>query len=195
EKPARQSWGPSEEPGAALRRRRLKVTSDAPESLPRRLLPAAARRSRDEPGRTLAVRLRPETWSRVEPPEEVCKPDSVLPPRKRGQQPFIWSPGCPGDRATDPRERAGNPRRTLRSDLPLHGLAPGGVYRASVLTNGPGELLPRRFTLAPGRSPGRSLLCGTFPRSLGAVVSGHPALRSPDFPPVASCDERLLDLL
>src|SRR5439155_6332396 len=77
------------------------VTSDAPESLPRRLLPAAARRSRDEPGRTLAVRLRPETWSRVEPPEEVCKPDSVLPPRKREQQPFVWSPGCPGDRATD----------------------------------------------------------------------------------------------
>src|SRR5262249_4511398 len=44
------------------------------------------------------------------PPEEVCKPDSVPPPRKRGQQPFVWSPGCPGDRATDPRERAGHPR-------------------------------------------------------------------------------------
>src|SRR5436309_15350903 len=102
-----------------------------------------------KPGRTLAVRLRPETWSRVEPPEEVCKPDSVLPPRKREQQPFVWSPGCPGDRATDPRERTGSPRPTSRPGLPLRGLAPGGVYRASALTSGPGELLPHRFTIAP----------------------------------------------
>src|SRR5262249_53949568 len=43
------------------------------------------------------------------PPEEVCKPDSVPPPRKREQQPFVWSPGCPGDRATDPREAGGPP--------------------------------------------------------------------------------------
>src|SRR5262249_19588426 len=34
----------------------------------------------------------------------------------------------------------------------------------------------------PG-GPGRSPFSGPFPRSLGAVVSGHPALRSPDFPP------------
>ncbi len=31
----------------------------------------------------------------------------------------------------------------------LLGLAPGGVYRASALTSGPGELLPHRFTVAP----------------------------------------------
>ena len=37
------------------------------------------------------------------PPEEVCKPDSVPPPNERGQQPFVWSRGCPRDRATDPR--------------------------------------------------------------------------------------------
>ena len=85
------------------------------------------------------------------PPEEVCKPDSVRPPIKRTQQPFILPPGCPGDRATDPRERAGNPRPALadRTSL-LLGLAPGGVYRASALTSGPGELLPHHFTLAPG---------------------------------------------
>jgi hypothetical protein len=35
------------------------------------------------------------------------------------------------------------------------------------------------------RGPQRSSLCGTFPRSLGAAVSGHPALWSPDFPPAA----------
>src|SRR5207244_3527028 len=52
------------------------------------------------------------------PPEEVCKPDSALPPRKREQQPFVWSPGCPGDRATDPRERTGSPRLASRPDLP-----------------------------------------------------------------------------
>ena len=44
------------------------------------------------------------------PSEEVSKPDSVPPPNRREQQPFNWSPGYPGDRATDPRERAGNPR-------------------------------------------------------------------------------------
>src|SRR5207253_1532830 len=42
-------------------------------------------------------------------PEEVCKPDSVPPLRKQGQQPFVWSPGYPRDRATDPRERADHP--------------------------------------------------------------------------------------
>src|SRR5262249_5914759 len=44
---------------------------------------------------------------------------------------------------------------------------------------------PRRFTLTPGVSPKRSVLCGTFPRSPGAAVNGHPALRSPDFPPAS----------
>src|SRR5262249_27846577 len=52
------------------------------------------------------------------PPEEVCKPDSVLPRRPREQQPFVWPPGCPGDRATDPRERTGHPRPAVRPDLP-----------------------------------------------------------------------------
>src|SRR5262249_16922471 len=86
------------------------------------------------------------------PPEEGCKPDSVPPPRQRGAQPFVWPPGCPGDGATDPRERAGHPRPAAPGSL-LHGLAPGGVYRASALTSGPGELLPRRFTLATGTKP------------------------------------------
>src|SRR5437667_6785258 len=52
------------------------------------------------------------------PPEEVCKPDSVLPPRSREQQPFVWPPGYPGDRATDPRERTGHPRQAKRPGLP-----------------------------------------------------------------------------
>src|SRR5262249_20029811 len=40
--------------------------------------------------------------------------------------------------------------------------------------------------LLRARGPGRSVLCGTFPRSPGAAVDGHPALRSPDFPPASS---------
>src|SRR5207244_9402782 len=81
--------------------------------------PAAARRRPCEPGRTLAVPPDPrQGLGSAAPPEEVCKPDSVLPPRKREQQPFVWSPGCPGDRATDPRERTGSPRLASRPDLP-----------------------------------------------------------------------------
>jgi hypothetical protein len=64
----------------------------------------------------------------------------------------------------------------------LFGLAPGGVYRASAVTGRSGELLPHRFTLT-GAKLRRSVLCGTFPASRRAVVIGHPALWSPDFPP------------
>lgn len=46
-----------------------------------------------------------------------------------------------------------------------------------------GELLPRLFNLTRRRSGWRYVFCGTFPRSLGAVVNGHPVLWSPDFPP------------
>src|SRR5439155_8601793 len=45
--------------------RRLQPRAHAPESLPCRLLPAAARRRPCPPGGTLAVRPRPETESRV----------------------------------------------------------------------------------------------------------------------------------
>ena len=46
-------------------------------------------------------------------------------------------------------------------DASLFGLAPGGVYLASGVTVGPGELLPHPFTLT--RRGGRTSLCGTFP--------------------------------
>ncbi len=38
------------------------------------------------------------------------------------------------------------------SNVPLFGLAPGGVYLAPVVTDGTGELLPHPFTLTPARS-------------------------------------------
>jgi hypothetical protein len=46
-----------------------------------------------------------------------------------------------------------------------------------------GELLPRLFNLTCRRGGWRCIFCGTFPRSLGAVVNGHLVLWSPDFPP------------
>src|SRR5262249_2428918 len=111
-----------------------------------------------------AVTTRPGTG---DPPEEVSKPDSGPPPNERGQQPFIWSPGCPGDRATDPRERAGHPRPASRPDLPptrscsgwgLPSIRPHGrIWRA----------LTSPFHPCSGsEDPGRSAFCGTFPRSL-----------------------------
>src|ERR1700677_4463737 len=46
--------------------------------------------------------------------------------------------------------------------------------------------LARRWALTPPFHPyprGRCIFCATFRGSPRAVVSGHPALRSPDFPP------------
>src|SRR5262245_2429833 len=71
-----------------------------------------------------------------------------------------------------------------RAALPLLGLAPDGVYRATRVTPGAGALLPHRFTLtcasrlAIGGLFSVALSCGS-PR-LG--VTQHPALRSPDVP-------------
>ena len=75
--------------------------------------------------------------------------------------------------------------RFLRT-APLFGLAPGGVYRARLVTQPAGELLPHRFTLTPGRNRWRFIFCGTVPtqtevRAVG--VTHHHAPWSPDFPP------------
>lgn len=63
----------------------------------------------------------------------------------------------------------------------LTGLAPGGACRASPVTRTAGGLLHRRFTLTQPEPGGRFsvALSRGSPR---AAVSGHPALRSPDFP-------------
>src|SRR4029453_4821967 len=118
------------------------------------------------------------------PPEEVCKPDSVPPPRKRGQQPFVWSPGCPGDRATDPRGAGGPPAPGPEAGSPSYTvlLRVGFTERPPSRADRGGFSLPRS-PFPRARGPGGSVLCGTFPRPPGAAVDGHPALWSPDFPP------------
>ena len=101
--------------------------------------------------------------------------------------------------------------RGLRADHStlLFGLAPGGVYLASTITDGPVSsylafsplpreieffALQRQYHAISLHVPvpvfpriiyytGRYVFCGTFPRWLGAAVSSHPVLWSPDFPP------------
>ena len=76
-------------------------------------------------------------------------------------------------------------RTTL--SVPLFGLAPGGVYKASTVTGGTGEPLPHLFTLTPLER--LSVLAGggflsvalSFP-SPGLGVTQRFVLWSPDFP-------------
>ena len=77
-------------------------------------------------------------------------------------------------------------RTTL--DVPLFGLAPGGVYLAPAVTGRTGELLPHLFTLTRrcgGAAPPGGLfsVALSFP-SPGLGVTQRPVLRSPDFPPL-----------
>jgi len=67
----------------------------------------------------------------------------------------------------------------------LFGLAPGGVYLASAVTDGPGELLPRPFTLTCLRQGfgRRSSLCGTFP---GVTPAGRYPAPRPSEPGLSS---------
>ena len=73
------------------------------------------------------------------------------------------------ERPTRGNGRAARVRPCGRASL-LLGLAPGGVYRASALTSGPGELLPHRFTVAP-RPKARGCL---FSVALSPDRSGPP---------------------
>ena len=70
-------------------------------------------------------------------------------------------------------------------DASLLGLAPGGVYLASDVTAGPGELLPHPFTLT--RLGGRTSLCGTFP---GVTPAGRYPAPCPVEPGLSSpCEQ------
>ena len=74
-------------------------------------------------------------------------------------------------------------------NVSLFGLAPDGVYQAFPVTRKTGELLPHLFTLTPENCIRPIFQGGIFSvaLSLGSppvAVSDHPALLSPDFPPV-----------
>jgi hypothetical protein len=64
----------------------------------------------------------------------------------------------------------------------LLGLAPGGVYRATPVTRGAGELLPHRFTLTGTVRSGGLFSVALSRGSPRVAVNNHPALRSPDVP-------------
>ncbi len=80
------------------------------------------------------------------------------------------------------RPTRGFRRTTLK--LPLFGLAPDGVYKASAVTGGTGELLPHRFTLTPEFLRKRFTFCCTFLTVTGtgrypASCPAEPGLSSP----------------
>jgi hypothetical protein len=104
-------------------------------------------------------------------------------PEASGEQPLSHTPPRQGDGGI----------------ASLFGLAPGGVYRAPDVTTGTGALLPHRFTLtsircvAASRSTQASGGLFSVALSLGSPpldVIQHPALWSPDFPPLAKTARR-----
>ena len=86
--------------------------------------------------------------------------------RKPGSVPEAVTP-CAGDghssgtAVTDGLKQPTRKHGRAALNASLFGLAPGGVYLASGVTVGPGELLPHPFTLT--RLGRRTSLCGTFP--------------------------------
>ena len=115
-------------------------------------------------------------------PERACKPGSVS--RLPGETVISLGRRLPGASSSHTREpHAGRASPALASGIALlFGLAPGGVYRADLVTQAAGELLPHRFTLT-AREGGGLLSVALSMGSPPLAVSQHPALRSPDFPP------------
>ena len=90
--------------------------------------------------------------------------------RKPGSVPAAGCPATGGDHSSRAAVADGLKQPTRKHgraalDASLLGLAPGGVYLASGVAAGPGELLPHPFTLTRLRQgfDGRTSLCGTFP--------------------------------
>jgi len=91
--------------------------------------------------------------------------------RKPGSVPIAGYPARGDDHSSSAAVTDGIKQPTRKHgravlNASLFGLAPGGVYRASDVSTGPGELLPHPFTLTCLRRgyDRRSPLCGTFPR-------------------------------
>ena len=117
--------------------------------------------------------------------ESACTPGSV-PRRVARWRPSISACRCRQALAAYPQARAGSPRTPAQAPPRgrPYGLAPGGVYRATLVTQGAGGLLPHRFTLTRsvhGR-PGGLFSVALSRGSPRVAVNNHPALWSPDVP-------------
>ena len=89
---------------------------------------------------------------------------------------------------TDEIKRPTREHERTTLNVPLFGLAPSGVYKASAVTGGTGELLPHPFTLTSLehlsvlKRGGFLSVALSFP-SPGLGVTQRFVLWSPDFPP------------
>ena len=140
------------------------------------MLRAVRRLVRDGPGRRRRAVRRRRSVSRILSPRPASggSSHSSGPPVARG----IERPTRGNGRATRARPR--------RPDLPPTRSCSGWGLPSVRPHERTWRALTSPFHPCSGpRGPGRSPFCGTFPRSLGAAVNGHPALRSPDFPPAA----------
>ena len=121
--------------------------------------------------------------------EPASTPDSVLGALRRPRRPSLSAGGYPPALAAYPGVLVG------RAVLPLSGLAPDGVYRATRVTPGAGALLPHRCTLTCAAPPGvrrhrRFPFCGTVLRVAPTgcypapcpMESGRSSDRSPEGP-------------
>jgi len=89
--------------------------------------------------------------------EAVRKPGSV----PGSGYPFPGDGHSSGYAVTDTLKQPTRRHGRVALNASLFGLAPGGVYLASGVTAGPGELLPHPFTLTCRDR--RTSLCGTYP--------------------------------
>lgn len=116
--------------------------------------------------------------------EPACKPDPV-PPRDGAAATIHLGTPSPGTSSGPPAGSGEQPSDTC-APAPTRGagfdLAPGGVYRAVVVTRDAGALLPHRFTLTGRQTTGGLFSVALSRGSPRVAVSNHPALWSPDFP-------------
>src|SRR5438132_8709097 len=97
-------------------------------------------------------------------PERACKPGPVTwgMPRETVISLGRQLPGASSGLTRERHAGRASPDRETGIAL-LFGLAPGGVYRAGVVTRAAGELLPHRFTLTAPFPRRRFAFCGTGP--------------------------------
>src|SRR5512136_733175 len=99
--------------------------------------------------------------------------------------PFAGDGHSSGTAVTGGLERPTRKHERAVLNASLFGLAPGGVYLASGVAVGPGELLPHPFTLTRLRQGfgGRTSLCGTIP---GVTPAGRYPAPCPAEPGLSS---------